>query len=540
MDSTVQRAQSGPLRRVKPYKAAAPERTIDRIQDILAELCLQHREERVPSAGPGHAYVLRLLDTSRSSILFQTVGKGLTALYARASAYGEMMERLQNLAFYTMLKYPAEPEPSIPTGSPFKYYPDEKLLSSGELREGMGLLLRGDVSGQPHDTALTLGIPFWNVFPRRVQHLPLRAMLLVVGSNGMCSGNTQEEALIQGLSEVFERHVLKRFFLDPFCPPDVPLQLFAGHGIHDKLGALGQREGCRIRVKDCSLGRRLPVVGLLLQDGRGRYAFHLGADPSPVTALERCYTEMLQGGSLHFLDESALPDEPCDLRHSVFWRTQLHYNIRSYQGQWPRRLLDDRPDYAFEEFTNPVSLSDEEDLVYLLRIVRSERLQILIRDNSFLGFPSYYVYVPGFSEITNAVDNAFVRELLAFDLQLPVLSSPGHATQMQRLAAAEAIERYARVAPSRTFIAGEYMHFHPSHPLAVLQPAALLDRLRKGAPEELAALPPCFDCVLCAQREYCSYELLCQIWDRMKARMAASACEQWPLQASLRRLADRS
>lgn len=42
------------------------------------------------------------------------------------------------------------------------------------------------------------------------------------GSNGMSAGNTREEALVQGMSEVVERYVQKRIFSDRPALPDIP------------------------------------------------------------------------------------------------------------------------------------------------------------------------------------------------------------------------------------------------------------------------------------------------------------------------------
>ena len=240
------------------------------------------------------------------------MGKGRTDSYAKASAYGEMIERIQNLAFYMMLVYPSEPETGFSVRNrPFKYYPDEKALMGEELRRGIVRLSRNDPS--PYDFLLAkpaIGVPFWNVFSACTEHLPFRALQVIVGSNGMCSGNTPAEALIHGICEVLERHVLKQLFLSPRSPPDVPFEFFAGHGMHEDLNRLAESNNYSVHVKDCSLGLRLPVIGLLIRDRHEGYAFGLGADPSPVTALERCFTEMCQGGRLRFKKPATLGAPP--------------------------------------------------------------------------------------------------------------------------------------------------------------------------------------------------------------------------------------
>ncbi|MFH0878832.1 MAG: YcaO-like family protein, partial [Lentisphaerota bacterium] len=468
------------LSRTKPYKAASPEQTIGVIQKILHNLGVSFVEEPIEGQGPFFSYCLRVVDATNHQTVFQTMGKGLTDAYARASAYGELIERLQNLAFFIMLKYPTESELGLDPDTPFKYFPDERFIAWTDLSPHAAHLFRKGspgLSSDPYQEQRIKAVPFWNVFGGQMEYLPFRHFQLVVGSNGMCSGNTKKEALIHGLCEVFERHVLKRMFTNPFCPPPIPPDLFSGHAIHQQMRRLMQDKGCDISIKDCSLGKRLPVLGLLITDRQGRYAFHLGADPSPVTALERCFTEMFQGGAVCFNDGAERPDTLCDLSSSSFWRMQLHLNIRSYQGHWPSRLFSPEPDYAFNGFAHPSSISDAGDLQGLLQLMKTERLELLIRDNSFLGFPSYHVYLPGLSEMSNVVDHSFVNECLLLDRHLPALTRLHAAGSAQKQGLAAAIASYAAAAPSGQFRVGDYLAYYPGHPVAGLsqeQLAALL------------------------------------------------------------------
>jgi ribosomal protein S12 methylthiotransferase accessory factor len=457
------------------------------------------------------------------------MGKGRTEAYARASAYGEMVERLQNLAFYMMLLYPSETETgSSVRDTPFKYYPDEKNIAGAELRHGIGLLSRNDPAPEdflPNEQAI--GVPFWNVFGARAEYLPFRAFQVIVGSNGMCSGNTLAESLIHGICEVFERKVLKQLFMAPCSPPDVPLELFAGHDIHEDLNRLAKSNGYDVRVKDCSLESRLPVVGLLIRDKCGRYAFHLGSDPSPVTALERCLTEMCQGGRIQLKNSGELEDTSCDIRVSEFWRSQLHLNIRSYEGHWPPAILRQESDYPFRGFEHPVSASDEHDLEYVLGIVKDAGWDLLIRDNSFLGFPSYHVYIPGISEMTNALDNAFAKEYLAFDRHAHVVTNAAGATLAQREEAVRAMERYAAVAPSGQFRGVDYLMYYRQHPIAVLSQAALREFLLQSVPlTRVLDLPACFDCASCQCVSRCNYPFISSVWNRLKQALTSSTWTQ--------------
>lgn len=519
------------LERIKPYKARAPEETIFEIQSRLRSLGLPFVEEPVCNGEQGaHSCSLRLVDDVRGDLVFQSMGKGRTDSFARASAYGEMIERLQNLAVYMTLVYFSEPEKGGGVGNrPFKYYPDEKDLLGEELQRGIGLLFHNSPnldSLLPGEAAV--GVPYWSVFGSCTVYLPFRALQAVVGSNGMCSGNTPAEALIHGICEIFERHVLKQLLLAPRCLPDIPLGFFAGHRIHDDLERLSTNEGLDARVKDCSMGLRLPVVGLLIVDRAGRYAFHLGADPSPITALERCLTEMCQGGPIRLLDGSGLDLEFCDPRVSAFWRTQLHLNIRCYGGHWPSSILREHTGHAFRQFDHPVSVSDENDLEYVLNVVRDAGWELLIRDNTFLGFPAYHVYIPGIGEMANVLNDDFTRHYLAFDSQVHVIASPARATLAQRVEAVRAMTKYASVAPTGQFRAADYLMHHPRHPLARMSDTALGAFLLQPFldPRTMPGVPACFECPSCRSAHRCNFPFISAAWRRMKQAMRAALWSQ--------------
>ena len=526
-----------PLLRLKPYKAAAPEDTVHAIRSRLAKWGLACVEEAIGGESGRFSYALRLVDDACGAPIFQTIGKGRTDAYAKASAYGEMIERIQNLAFYMILLYSSEPETEFSASPvPFRYFPDEKTLTGEEWTRGFGRLFR---SGPRLDGVCpgksAVGVPFWNVLGARAEFLPFRAFQVVVGSNGMCSGNAPAEALLHGICEVFERYVLKRLFLSPWCPPDIPLKQFAGHDICADLRRLAADNEYGVCVKDCSAGLRLPVLGLLIRDPAGRYAFHLGSDPSPVTALERCFTEMCQGGRILFQEIDERAGEPGDVRVSEFWKTQLHLNIRSYEGHWPPALLRDSPDGRFEGFEHPVSRSDEQDLRYVLDVVRDAGWELLIRDHSFLGFPAYHVYVPGVSEMTNAVDDEFALRHLAFDRHVPVLTNSAGASPSQREDAVRAMERYAASAPSRRFRAADYLAYYPGHPFVHISPDALREYLlRPAGVGRDPDVPPCFRCWSCRRVAQCRYPFLSALWGRLRQAMVSG---EWNPDDLRRRLA---
>ena len=62
-------------------------------------------------------------------------------------------------------------------------------------------------------------------------------------------------------------------------------------------------------------------------------------------------------------------------------------------------LFSDQESYAFSGFEHPVARSDDEDLAYVVGKVNELGFDMYVRDVSYLGFPSYHVYIPGMSEV---------------------------------------------------------------------------------------------------------------------------------------------
>lgn len=65
-------------------------------------------------------------------------------------------------------------------------------------------------------------LPFYSIKEKKVVYLPKSTYTPFYGSNGMCAGNSPEEALVQGLSEIIERVVQRRIFTEKPALPDVP------------------------------------------------------------------------------------------------------------------------------------------------------------------------------------------------------------------------------------------------------------------------------------------------------------------------------
>ncbi len=245
-------------------------------------------------------------------------------------------------------------------------------------------------------------VPFYNFTNGCVENLPIGVITNFIGTNGMCAGNTPKEALIQGLCEVIERYVLRVIYSENITPPMISKELFSGSDIYNRVVELEQELGFDIEIKDCSCGKEFPAIGILIVDRqKQRYQFHIGVDPSPITALERSLTEIFQGRTeLYFHDidfdyQSKLLTD-CRAKQAEFTNTVL-----TSTGTYPISILSPDNSYEFGGFDYRLGQSDDYDFNYLISIINSLGLSIYIRDVSFLGFPAYRIYIPTMSEIFN-------------------------------------------------------------------------------------------------------------------------------------------
>lgn len=381
----------------KQYKAAFPQDTVTRIKKIIDSHKLPVVETML---GDGDMFCSCRISVGRhndSSI--GTNGKGMTPDYALASGYAEFMERLQN----RVIVYP---NPAS-IGRKFRFFPDERDYSYDH-KEGMRVIRRfiplSVVNRNPIFKCLEgKEVPFYHYNSNECCYLPYSLIRWMNGSNGMCAGNIPEEAIIQGFNEIFERYCIQRIYLDKLTPPDIPIEHFEGTEIIRRLEEMKTLYRYSYKIKDCSLGEGFPVLGLLIYNpDHSRYIFHLGADLSDTIALERCFTEIFQGytGENLRFENDVNECERLDL-YNEFKRSLMYGRGRMHES-----FFSTIPSYSYTGHTTiPIGKDFQEDCANICKWLMNKDYNIYIRDNSFLGFPTFHIVVPGMSEIHSTFCN---------------------------------------------------------------------------------------------------------------------------------------
>lgn len=387
------------FRRLKKYKAREPEETVAIIRNILAECGITVSEDK-RYYEEADVYSCRIWISGGDLEYgdFGTNGKGMTESYSLASAYAEFMERLQNLILFGDY-----PEDAFNKGlTKYAVAPDEVMMNAGECIEEAGGVLKTlfrmeDV--QTSDTGRISCVPYADMINGGQIFLPHKTLRTVIGSNGMCAGNTFKEAVTQGLSEIYERAAVREAYLNE---PEIRLlhiESFKDNLIFDKLKKM-EASGYGVNILDLSMGRNYPVVGLLLERN-GRKAFRAGADPCPVTALERCLSEIYQGERVvvdGFFQSSCC--EPFPKATNEWQRYEINDQEIAYHvdgsGKAPNCIF--HPSDLFnEDYKGTDAESEASDFEYMIALTKKLGHSLYVRDWSFLGFPAYQCIIPELS-----------------------------------------------------------------------------------------------------------------------------------------------
>ena len=217
--------------RLKAYKARKPKDTIELFRGILSEkLGLNFKEEFFFGDKEFFSCRISIANCNLEGLDIGTNGKGMTQEYALASAYGEFMERIQNLflisnrsLFYDIPQRDFECEFSAKVtngGGHLKYYiaPDEEIVTwSDDISCAFSNIL--DESELMFGNRLFLGkevalLPYVDITTGEIVKLPHQLISANGTASGMCAGNTPYEAIIQGLDEILERYILQKIYME--------------------------------------------------------------------------------------------------------------------------------------------------------------------------------------------------------------------------------------------------------------------------------------------------------------------------------------
>ena len=308
------------------------------------------------------------------------MGKGSTPEQSRASACMELVERYSFFSF-------------IENIDNFLIGDYRQMRELGYNVLGVDILLRS-----VHDTThaadllerLLTGIPMrWvpakNLTRNKEMLVPFSWFYAINEFNGPSAGNTYEEAVLQGISEVVERHVCAVINRDKRATPAIDLE-----SVTDPVGreliAKFIRQGIKLYLNDFSLDTGIPTVSALAWDPAtfprtSEIVFTAGTTPDADKALIRALTEVAQlagdfNSNANYV-ASGLP-KPADL-------SEVDYIINSEKTIALGDMADLKDADMYREISNCVQA--------LGRI----GMEVLVIDTAHadLQIPATYTIIPG-------------------------------------------------------------------------------------------------------------------------------------------------
>lgn len=386
------------------YKETTPDKTVKRIKGILKKHKIEV-EENWKKKSSVNTYSLRLC--IKGTNIGQN-GKGMTKDFALASAYAEFLERYQNGILVFRQEKPTKELPFVYSGDERKLTIEDLIKQKDsfmkkiyednkeECKDKKELLKK--IFGNDNEI---ISLPHYSVKEKRVVYIPHVVSCHLCGSNGMCAGNSVEEALIEGISEILERYVSMQIIYKRVALPEIPetyIKRFPK--VYDMFERLRKNKNYECKLLDCSFGGKYPVAGLIvIQKNTGKFGFKLGAHPDYGIAMERCFTEAAQGMDIFEYSQSCIFDfdeENVDKDENI--REFIDTNVATI----PYKVFSLDKTYRFTEMPDVANLANKQILKRLINLIIKDGYDILVRDVSTLEFPSFRIIIPGMTEMTHS------------------------------------------------------------------------------------------------------------------------------------------
>ncbi len=388
-------------------KDACLEESIAKMQNILKvtgfEIELASWLNPVPNV-----YSLHIKDHSCPALF--TNGKGSSQKATLASALGEFFERLETNYFFSDFWLGSLENQQ----HSWLYYPNEKTFKLADFRNCLNNELWDiyDVNNQLEaESFLSINddfdaircLPMFEECSEKdsgknldtATYFPMNLLSNLYASNGLCAGNTEIEAKVQGLSEVFERWVKSKILKENICLPVVPEAIIQKMPKVLEARQKLMAEGIFVSIRDASLGGLYPVMNVTLIDqSTGQCFASFGAHPIFEVALERTLTESLQGKSLDKLDGFQIPVFDEDL---VADDENIENHFIDSSGLLHAHFISHQYDYQFSpwDFIGDTAKQWE----FLVSKVNNLGGKVFTAVYNHYGIPAARVIVPGFSEI---------------------------------------------------------------------------------------------------------------------------------------------
>ncbi|MDY6989932.1 MAG: YcaO-like family protein [Thermodesulfobacteriota bacterium] len=275
-------------------KIISPEETVFRFQERLREVDLDILEStrRIDNGRLDIPVYFSICGKDATEVIGakKQMGKGATPDQSEASAVMELAERFSFFSFskdpgkFLVEEYRNIKDPVLPF-------------------EAIALSVHDDSDDLDKAREVFSSLPLkwtwaYNLTREEEVLIPFDWFFAINEFNGPSAGNCVEEALIQGICEVVERHVSSIISQNKLGAPAISRASITDPVALEMIGKY-EKAGVRLLVSDFSLNTGIPSLGALAYDPstfpqRSEIVWTAGTTPNPQKALNRALTEVAQ------------------------------------------------------------------------------------------------------------------------------------------------------------------------------------------------------------------------------------------------------
>lgn len=432
-------------------KDATPLSTITRVRDALANYGFFCKESWENIGTSSFSVQLSIPGTSIISN-----GKGITESLTLASAYGELSERLSLLLPFRVSPfceqfYERILDDAIKTKLRIKKKNFKEWVFSEQATSFFSQVARSCTTEystggiQEEWSQKEKSCPGTELFQEFMPalhstctyslELPMAILDFYYGSNGMCAGNTMEEALVQGISEIIERYVQKKIILDQKVDIfDISDSYFSCHHELDNTISHLKNEGYSLTLLECTSSLPIPVVAAILKKQSGEYYASFGCHPNIYISIQRTVTELLQGYNIETL-KSCFAEEYLFRNNDYSRHNNFTKLLLVGKGVYPISFIKGPHNVKTIDF-NLSAKSNKEMYMNLVDAINNCGYNVFVHEGANLGLYTYHVIIPGISEVDGLFPSTKIRNT-------PIVSLSGNLDNLSTEEAYNLAEQYS-------------------------------------------------------------------------------------------------
>lgn len=398
------------MKRDGGYRVVTPEETIRKYEHlvspigIVSELKSKHSDPIfVYTAGYNRSGPLMDILSFKKHFRSSAAGKGLTKVQAKASALCEALERYSGIYQGHEGKLRASfSELGSRAISPSTYL----LFSESQYKDAKSWTKKGRFSRVPlpfDEKAKIEWTPVFSLTHQCEKYLPTQLLYYEYrdpenkeagsfcfgDSNGCASGNTLEEAILQGFFELVEHDAVSMWWYNRLLRPRVDIESFDYPPFTALLQAY-QEKNREVWGLDLTNDFNIPTFAVIsrIKNSQERIIFGLGCHPNFLIALSRALTEMAQ--MFAFADQSTLNLQDVD-PETAQWIANVTIDSQPYLWGNPK-IVKQKKDYVEE---SPLNLGKWIDFCRLLCEQKGMEFLVLDQTRPETNIPVCKVIVPG-------------------------------------------------------------------------------------------------------------------------------------------------